>query len=214
MLNWEPSADRWKLGFKDVVVSNFAFLESYGLECVQAEATYVRYESSRVFVVVSHGRGSYELNVEIGRHDGPRKDSGFRLDAVLGWKNAPERKLVFRRTPLFESQTREGVQEMVPTMAALFRKYADPLLRGDESAFKSFDDYCTIESHRLGEHYRPGTTRWKADLAFQQKDWQQVIEAYESIRDDLSQTEEAELAYAQDQIRLAEGQPVTKHAPF
>jgi hypothetical protein len=85
-------------------------------------------------------------------------------------------------------------------MAALFRKYADPLLRGEEEAFKSFDEYCTIGSVRLGESYTAGTVRWRAGLAFQQKDWQQVVNSYESIRDDLSQIEEAELAYAQDQL--------------
>ncbi|MFZ0977892.1 MAG: hypothetical protein WAN23_00700 [Candidatus Acidiferrales bacterium] len=208
MLNWKPASDRWKLGLKEAVLANFDYLASYGLECVESDVTHVRYDSPKVFVNVYHGRGSYELNVEIGRHDGPRKDSSLSLDAVLGWKRAPERKVLSRELPLFQSHTREGVQEMVPKMAALFRKYADPLLRGDEGAFKSFDDHCTIESHRLGEHYRSGTTRWKADMAWQRKEWQQVIEAYESIRDDLSQTEEAELAYAQDQVRLAEGHPV------
>ena len=205
MLNWKPAADRWKLEFKEAVLANFDYLRPYGLECVESDVTYVRYDSPKVFVNVYHGRGSYELNVEIGRHDGPYKDSSHNLDAVLGWKRAPEQKLLFRETTLFHSDTREGVQAMVPKMAALFRKYADPLLRADEEAFKSFDEYCTIGSLRLGEHYRAGTTRWKADMAWQRKDWQQVVQLYESIGDDLSQIEAAELAYAKEQLQNHDG---------
>ena len=201
MLNWKPAPDRWKMGFKEAVLANFDYLASYDLECVESDVTRVRYDSPRVFVNVYHGRGSYELNVEIGRHDGPRKDTPFNLDAVLGWKRAPEQKLLFKEITLFQSHAREGVQAMVPEMAALFQKYADPLLRGNEKAFESFDEYCTVESHRLGEHYRAGTTRWKADMAWKRKDWPQVVELYESMRDDLSQTEAAELAYAKEQLQ-------------
>lgn len=201
MLVFEPGKDRWKLGFKEAVLKGFEYLGSYGLQCVEADVTYVRYDSSKVFVNVYHGRGSYELNVEIGRHDGPRKDSPFALDAVLGWKRAPERKLLNRENALFQSDTREGVQERIPQMAALFRKYGDSLLRGDEEAFKSFDEYCTIDSIRLGERYKSGTTRWRAGRSFETRDWKQVVDSYESIRDDLSQTEEAQLAYAKDQLR-------------
>jgi hypothetical protein len=205
MLTFVPGKNRWKLGFKEAVLANFGFLKDYGLKCAQADVTLVRYESPKVFVNVYHGRGSYELNVEIGRHEGPRKDSTLSLDAVLGWKRAAERKLLNTGIPLFQSETREDVQQMVPKMAALFGKYAEPLLRADEEAFKSFDDYCTVESIRLGERYTSGTTRWKAARAFERKDWQQVIESYESIREDLSQTEAAELAYAEQQILASEG---------
>ncbi len=137
MLTFEPGKDRWKLGFKEAVVASFDYLSSYGLQCVGTDVTFVKYDSPKVFVNVYHGRGSYELNVEIGRHGGPRKDVPLRLDAVLGWKRAPERKLLDREKTLFQSHTREGVQEMVPRMAALFQKYADPLLRGDEEAFRA-----------------------------------------------------------------------------
>jgi hypothetical protein len=201
MSNWDPGPDRWKLGFKDAVLASFVFLESYGLQLAQADVTYLRYESPKAFVTVYHGRASYQLHVEIGRHDGPRKDSSLSLDAVLGWRKAPEQKLLFRDIPLFHSDTREGVQSVVPQMAALFGKYADCLLRADEESFKSFDEYCTIGSLRLGEHYRKGTTRWNADMAWNRKDWQQVVMLYDSIGGDLSQTEAAELAYAKEQLR-------------
>jgi hypothetical protein len=200
MIKFTPGKDRWNLGFKEAVWANFQFLQDYGLTLVQSEVTYVRYDSPKVFVNVYHGRGSYELNVEIGRHEGLRKDSPFSLDAVLGWKRAPERKLLNTEVPLFHAKNFESVQELVPKMATLFKKYADPLLKADEESFMSFDNYCTLESHRLGQRFAAGTTRWKADSAFKRKDWKQVIELYHLIGKDLSQTEQAELAYAEQQV--------------
>ena len=38
---------------------------------------------------------------------------------------------------MFQVGTREEVQEFVPKVAALVKKYATPLLRGDESAYRS-----------------------------------------------------------------------------
>lgn len=202
MITFEPGKDRWKLGFKEAVLDNFNFLEDYGLKCDQADATFVRYDSPKVFMNIYHGRGSYELNLEIGRHNGAKKDSTHNLDAVLEWYKAPEQKLLDLIHPLFQSHTREGVQEMVPKMAALFRKYAEPLLRSDEEAFKSFEAYCIIASIRLGERFTNGTTRWKAGRAFDCKDWKQAVNSYEMLGDDLSQIEKAELAYAKEQLRL------------
>jgi hypothetical protein len=204
MITFVPGKDRWKLGFKEAALASFRFLRDYGLECAQSDVTFVRYDSPKIFVNVYHGRGSYELNVEIGRYEGSRKDSPMGLDAVLGWKRAPERKLLNTEVPLFRAENPESLQEIVPRMAALFRKYAEPLLEADEESFKSFDEYCNLESIRLGERYTTGTTRWKAGRALQQKDWKQVIQSYESMREDLSQREAAELAYAQQQVLAGE----------
>jgi hypothetical protein len=63
MITFEPEKDRWKLGFKEAVLASFDYLRSYGLQCVQADVTYVRHDSTKVFVNVYHGRGSYEMNV-------------------------------------------------------------------------------------------------------------------------------------------------------
>jgi hypothetical protein len=205
MITFMLGKDRWKLGFKEAVLVNFQFLRDFGLECAHSDVTFVRYNSPKTFVNVYHGRGSYELNVEIGRHEGSRKDSPMSLDAVLGWKGAPERKLLNTEVPLFRAENREKLQEIVPQMATLFRKYAEQLLKGDEESFNSFDEYCTGESIRLGERLTKGTPRWKAARAFQQKDWKQAIQLYESIRENLSQAEAAELAYAKQKVLCAEG---------
>jgi hypothetical protein len=66
---FEPGKDRWKLGFKEAVLKNFAFLVSNGFKAVRQDVTFVRYESQVAFVNIYHGRGSFEVGVEIGRLD-------------------------------------------------------------------------------------------------------------------------------------------------
>ena len=157
MLTFQPAKDRWKLGFKEAVLESFDYLRSYGLECVQADVTFVRYDSPKTFVNVFHGRGSYELGVEIGQHGDPVRSIAKGLYVLLGWRGAPERRLPSGESLLFTSDIREGVQELVPKMAALFRKYADSLLRGDEQAFESLDLYYVEEARRTAERYGGGT---------------------------------------------------------
>ena len=76
----DPGKDRWQLVFKDAVLSNFGFLRAYGLKHVEEDVTFVRYESDAVFTNVYHGRGSFEIGVEIGRLDRPEK---YGLDYLV-----------------------------------------------------------------------------------------------------------------------------------
>jgi len=82
MFQTDPGKDRWQLGFQDSVLSSFDFLSTYGLRPVEESATFVRYESSSVFVNVYHGRASFEIGVEIGRRDRPEK---YGLDYIVSW---------------------------------------------------------------------------------------------------------------------------------
>jgi hypothetical protein len=66
--------------FKDAVLSNFEFLHTYGLKPVEEDVTFVRYESDAAFVNVYHGRGSFEIGVEIGRLDRAEK---YGLDYIV-----------------------------------------------------------------------------------------------------------------------------------
>lgn len=75
MIRFEPGTDRSKLGFKEAVSANFKFLRKFGFHRARAEATFIRYETVRfltkkkLFVNVYHGRGSYEMGVQIGPID-------------------------------------------------------------------------------------------------------------------------------------------------
>lgn len=62
------------------MLSSFDFLRAYGLKPVEEDVTFVRYESDAMFVNVYHGRGSFEIGVEIGRLDRPEK---YGLDYIV-----------------------------------------------------------------------------------------------------------------------------------
>ena len=202
MLNKEPGPERTQLGFKAEVLSSFRFLANFGLRPVEEKVTLVRYESSEVFVNVFHGRASYELGVEIGR----LKDQDAKLSIfdIVRWAGA-EKGEGFGQHVMFQVSSREGVREFVPKLAALVRKHAVPLLRGDEDA------YCTaLESRakRYADEVKEGdlrVVRSKADAAWQAKDYAQVVELYGPVREELTEVEAKKLAYAEQQIPATEG---------
>src|SRR5712692_8348300 len=134
MLYKEPSPDRAKLGFKDAVLSSFKFLERFGFRPVEEKTTFVRYESSVVFVNVYHGRASFELGVEVGRLTEP--DEKVTLYEIVAWAGA-EKAEGFGQHVMFQVSSREGVQEFVPKLARLIQKYGTPLLKADASAYRA-----------------------------------------------------------------------------
>jgi hypothetical protein len=106
---------------------------------------------------------------------------------------------------MFQVSSREGVQEFVLKVAALVEKYAIPFLRGKEDA------YCAaLESRakRYADEVKDGNlrvVRSRADVAWQANDQAQVVELYDSIREDLTEVEVKKLAYAEQQVFAAEG---------
>jgi hypothetical protein len=132
MFRTDPGKHRSQLGFKDAVLSSFDFLRAYGLKPIKEEVTFVRYESNSVFVNVYHGRGSFEIGVEIGRLDRPVK---YGLGYIVAWagKQAWEAE-GFGRGTMFQVSTCESVHNIVPKIAHLVKRYADPFLSG-QAAF-------------------------------------------------------------------------------
>ncbi|HWY55443.1 MAG TPA: hypothetical protein VNZ03_13315 [Terriglobales bacterium] len=202
MLNKEPGPERAQLGFKDAVLSHFKFLSDFGLRPVEEKVTFVRYESPHVFVNIYHGRASYELGAEIGKVKEPEKK--LHIFSVVRWAGA-EKVEGLGQHVMFQIGSREGVQEFVPKLAALVRKYAIPLLRGDESAYRSALEF---QAKQYADEVKEGNLRVlrsKAEAAWRAKDYAQVIELYGPVREDLTEVEAKKLAYAEQRVLAAEG---------
>jgi hypothetical protein len=58
---------RAQLGFATVASEEFSILLELGFRLVELSDTLARYETERRLVRVFHGRGCYELGVEVGR---------------------------------------------------------------------------------------------------------------------------------------------------
>jgi len=202
MLNKELGPERAQLGFKDAVLSNFKFLCDFGLRPVEEKVTLVRYESAVVFVNIYHGRASHELGVEIGRLKEP--EAKVSIFDVVRWVGV-EKAEGFGKHVMFQVSSREGVEEFVPKLAALVKKHATPLLRGDEDAYRT-----ALESRakRYADEVKEGNLsvlRNKADAAWHAKDYAQVVELYGPVREDLNEVEAKKLAYAEQQVLAHEG---------
>jgi hypothetical protein len=202
MLNKEPGPERAKLGFKETVLSSFEFLGDFDLHPVQEEVTFVRYESSEVFVNVFHGRASFELGVEIGRLKQPTEK--LTLYDIVAWAGA-EKAEGFGQHVRFQVSSRNGVQEFVPKLASLINKHAAPLLRGDGAAYDSALESQSEREKEYAKEENLKSVRSKAEAARQAKDYAQVVELYDSMRKDLTKVEGKRLAYAEQQILAAEG---------
>jgi hypothetical protein len=199
MFYLKPGSTRWRLGFKWAVLKNFLFLSRYGFLCVHAETTLVRYVKlwpfwgRGLFVNVYHGRGSYEMGVEIGPRN--RNVAAVGLAEILEWAEAKEAE-EFRKHVMFQTSSREGVQRLVPQMADLIRRYGAPFLRGDKRAFSGIEEERRQSSALARRHMELKRAREKGEIAWAAKDYEQVLSIYEPVQRDLTQSERMRLDYA------------------
>lgn len=203
MLNKVPNPERVKLGFEAAVLSSFKFLTDLGLRPVQEEVTFVRYESTEVFVNVYHGRASFELGVEIGRLKEPGKDKLTIYD-IVAWASA-EKAEGFGHNVMFQVSSSESVRDFVAKLARLVQKYAVPFIKGDATAYRE-----ALEARsRAGAEYIKQVDlrqmRSKAEAAWHTRDYAQVVELYGPARKDLTEIETKRLAYAEQQVITPRG---------
>ncbi len=202
MFRTEPGKDRWQLGFKDEVLSNFGFLHTYGLKPVEEEVTFVRYESDTVFVNAFHGRGSFEIGVEIGRLDRPEK---YGLDYIVSWAGkAAWDAEGFGHGTMFQVSTREGVQSIVPRVAELVRKYGDPFLSGSPALYDELQKANARASVAFEREQMLTHIRKEAESAWTAKDFARFTELLQPVRVDLTEVEGKRLAYAEKHAGVAE----------
>lgn len=208
MIRFETGPDRWKLRFKEAVLENFKFLRKYGFRPVRADVTFVRYETSwysfkrRFYVNVYHARGGYDMGVEIGPKDNDREM--VNLPWMLKWAGAPEFDVYFGPSvtkTAFLAETRDAVQAVVPRMADLVQKYAEPFLKRDAGAFRSLNEIVEHSNEAWIEKVnRSAPRRHEAALAWEAQDFGRVIDIFETLEDDLTEGERAKLAEAKRQI--------------
>lgn len=197
MLKKEPSPERAKLGFKEAVLNSFGFLINEGFHVSEQEITFIRYESALVFINVYHGRASFELGVEIGRLNEPNKAlTLYDITSWYGLENTGE----VDHPVAFQVSSRKGVQEFVPKLAEVFKKYATPLIRGNMAAFTSAYKLQLERSKEYEKEVNLKNVRKSAETAWQKKDFDRVVELLSSIRGDLTQIENKKLAYAEQNI--------------
>ena len=200
-----PGSGRSRLGFADAVKESFVFLVSgFGFRLVEAQPTFVRYESERAFVNVFHGRGSYELGVEIGHWiviDDDRVEERFPLGDVI----ALDHDLATVGYRSFATTEKEPLARLVAQLAGWTQRFAPRALEGDATTFDRLRVENARQSQAMQEGWRATRLRSAADEAWHRKDWGRVVDAYgEMVSElrtvDLKPSELRRLRYAQEQL--------------
>jgi hypothetical protein len=195
-----PPLDRGQLGFIEYVKVSFSFLsKEYDFHVVKTEPTFVRYESSGVFVNIYHGRASFELGFEIGRLDDRtgKEEPPYTLSMIVEHMGAKHRT----GYTFFQCSTRDSVKQCVPKLANLVQSYAPSFLSGDPAAYKQLLKTRSDIGKRITKDFKLRAVREKATSAWRARDYAQVADLYESIFEDLTRAEISKLNYSKGHSR-------------
>jgi hypothetical protein len=177
MPRFQPGHDRDRLRFVESVTEAFSFLETeYGLRQVEVLVTFVRYESDAAFAQVFHGRGSYELGVEIGLRAPERgSEIAYSLTEIVRARGGENRAMV--RTQ-FAATSPEAVRSFLRTLADLTRQYATEELIGNREGYRLLAKVRAADSQKLSEGWEAKDLRAAAESAWRQQDFRSVCQLY------------------------------------
>lgn len=200
LISPNKEALRWRkiLRFPEAVKKYFAFLSEQEFHCAQEEPTFVRFESEKFFVNVFHGRISYEIGLEFGRKKILEElDNPYGLSEVIEL-NDPKKASEYRP---YATRTKEGVEEGVQQLALLFKQYLLPMLPEiNPQVYRTLQKQRQEWGHQLELEVRSHHVRPEAEAASKQKNYEKVVQLYESIKEALSPAELKKLAYAKKQV--------------
>lgn len=184
----QPAPDRHQLGFAVEVVHEFEFLAKLGFKLVERSDTLACFETSRRLVRVFHGRGSYELGVEIGRWvevNGARREQVFPLRDVVSLQSDPSEAICGGTT----ATTPEQVRKFLRQLSEWTKRFAFPLLTDGDELFDELGACNAARGVAQRDTQRAALLRARADEAWQRRDFDLVVAAYTEIDLELSTIE-------------------------
>jgi len=194
------NVDRNQIGFTSEVLAKFKFLSTeYGFVCIKVEPSFVRYESSSIFVNIYHGRTSSELGVEIGKLENMPglRENWYTIGEVMDLMGVREKL----RYTFFQASTQERIKKLVPKLAEYVRKYAKSIFEGDTEIFEKLAELRSKKSNEYIKEMRLSGIREEAERVWHKKDYAKLVELYDSMKDDLTLVEIKKLEYAQKHLR-------------
>lgn len=181
-------SERRNLAFRRHAEAAFAFLcDEMAYSLVNADDTFLRYESDVVFINVYHGISSYAIRFEIGLRATP--DVKYYPEEVVAMSGSVEESD-------FQGSTPQRVAEYVPRLASLLRRHGSSLLRGDSAEFERLDEVRNRLSTAVTDGYRISLLRERADRAWQHRNYPELIEVLLAIGESMSPAERKKLQYA------------------
>lgn len=186
---------RAKLRFAEAVRREFEFLERiFGFRCTEESPTFVRYESDYVFVNVFHGRGSFEIGIELGIRSQPTIH--FRLPEILAGL-APG----YTGERMFQASTAPAVAKCVARLARIVDDHCSAALAGDRFALRAVENAAGVESERVTLQYQYGAIIDRADHAWEAGEREKAALLYASAERALDETRRRRLSYMRAKSR-------------
>jgi len=183
-------------GFADAVAASFHFLtDRFGFKIVRRAPTFVRYESSHIFVNIYHGRSSYEIGLEVGLRGDPLQEEKFTLGDILEAVAAPQ------RYSFLQASTQDRVAKYVRRLADLALAHGEPVFGGDKEVFAKLRSAQGRQSQDYLLGIRLARARKAALAASQRQDYAAVIRILKPLRDHLTASEAKRLQYAERRNR-------------
>jgi hypothetical protein len=179
--------DRAWLGFAPAVEDAFSFLLELGFHIAESAPTIVRYEKDGLFVIVYHGRHSWEIGFEIGRQD--ETFSMYRMLASASAEEADE-----YRNPTAGNPT--AVDSSVKKIAELVRRYGRDALEADPVFFARMRQQRQDWAKAFELQVRADQNRPRAEAAFREGRYREAAELYEEMAAALTPVEKKKLALA------------------
>jgi hypothetical protein len=180
------------LKFVPAVRTEFGFLADLGFREMSASAYIVDFASDSVQLRIAHGRLSYELSAMFARRDHDEEmHSSYSYGAYLTMVD-PAAAAGYRD---FAATTPDAVRHGVAKLAADVRA-ATPLLTGDATTYDELAHHRMLAGEAQGARSRRHAYGPRAEAAWQAKDWAEVVAAYSTYENDLTESERRRLELA------------------
>lgn len=183
--------------FSNLAKDEFSFLLDRGFSLCGDSLGEVRFQSAGSIVCVVWDERSGELNVYLSPLRSAPDEKPYSLCDLLAMEG---KDLIEAKEP-FQVSEQERLRPFLRQLAEDVRKYATKALVGDRMYYRRLSEYRSRQARSFMEGMQLRQTRARADEAWGRRNYEQVIEQYEAMRDHLSAAELKRLEIAKNRMR-------------
>ncbi|MGI9054315.1 MAG: phosphoribosylanthranilate isomerase [Pyrinomonadaceae bacterium] len=188
------------IAFEILVKKHFHFLErDFGFKLTNAETNYnsssVKYESNKVFVKPWYFLPQYDYGVSFGLLN---DENWFSLESLFSLDFGFSKPIEFTFKKLSEI---ESIEKIVVGFAQLLLENGKDVLTGNENLYKQIQENEEIQSRNYTETLEINYSRKQAEIAWQKRDYAEVVKNYQKILESLSPAERKKLNYSENFLK-------------
>jgi hypothetical protein len=182
MRSFEPGPNRSDLGFVPTAEREFAFLLDAGCRIAGRQTTLLAYVCPSTYVNVYHGRGGYDLGVEVGLLADRNMNADLTGLMVVQGKAVPN---------IPPAETADAVERGLSELARLFQAHAALAVEGQRWIFEMVRDH----NRELTARYMDpiARARYLAEAAWDRGDRVAAAGHYAEIEHNLTAVEQERL---------------------